>query len=204
MTRPAGRHPLKQLVVLLVAAAGLACEQPPAKEIAAAQAQIEDARKAGAERYASDRWREAQAALGAAEAKVREKDYRGALTSANEAAEKARAAVQAVESARKLAASAVEVIQAEITAALEEVGTLQQEAATAKVPDEAFQELMPRVDELREELQRIEETTQRGDVLEAQKAAAELKARAIELPTAFREARVKWEAANPKAKRRRR
>ena len=45
--------------VLLPLLALSACDQPPTKEIAAAEAQIEQARQAGAERFAPDRWREA-------------------------------------------------------------------------------------------------------------------------------------------------
>jgi hypothetical protein len=174
-----------------------ACQQPPSREIAAAEAAVEAARKAGADRYAVERWREAESALQAARNKVQAKDYRGAFSSANEASEKARSAVQAVQSARALARSAVLLSRAEIEAVLEEVDTIRQEAATAKLPDEAFAGVEPQLAEAREAFGRIGETLERGEPLEAQKAAAELKAQVAGLPEAFRQARVKWEEEHP-------
>jgi hypothetical protein len=198
---------MRQLALSLAAGAVLlsaACQQPPTREINAAEAALEAARKAGADRYAVDRWREAEAALQAARDKVQAKDYRGAFSSANEASEKARSAVQAVQSARNLARSAVQLARAEIEAEIEEVDAVRQEAAAAKVPDEAFASVEPQLAEAREALARIGETLDRGEPLEAQKAAAELKAQAANLPEAYRQARVTWEAANPPKGRRKR
>ena len=50
-------------VVLIAALAAAACDQPPVKEIAAAEQQVERARGMGAERYAPERWTQAEAAL---------------------------------------------------------------------------------------------------------------------------------------------
>jgi hypothetical protein len=198
---------MRQLLLLLAAGSallGTACQQPPTREITAAEVSLEAARKAGAERYAVDRWREAEAALQAARDKVQAKDYRGAISSANEASEKSRSAVQAVQAARGLARSAVLLARAEIEAELEEVDAIRQEAATAKVPDEAFASVEPQLAEAREALARVGETLERGEPLEAQKTASELKAQAANLPEAYRQARVTWEAANPPRGRRRR
>jgi HEPN domain-containing protein len=174
-----------------------ACQKPPTREIAAAEASVDAARKAGADRYAVERWREAEGALQAARDKIQAKDYRGAISSANEASEKARSAVQAVQSARALARSAVLLSRAEIEAVLEEVEAVRQEASTAKVPDEAFAEIEPQLAEAREAFGRIGETLDRGEPLEAQKGAAELKAQSAGLPEAFRQARAKWEEEHP-------
>jgi hypothetical protein len=195
---------MRRILALVLPLLLVACDQPPAKEIAAAEAQIDAARQAGAERFVPDRWRDAQAALAAAKAKVQEKDYRGALSAANDAADKGRAAVQAVAAARANAKGAADLAQREIGVFLEEIDQVRQEAATAKVPDEAFAEVQPRVEEIREGLQRVTDTLGRGEVLEAQKAAAELRAQAADLPAAFRDARAQWEEAHPKGRRPRR
>ena len=195
---------MSRILALVVPLALVACGQPPTKEIAAAEAQIEQARQAGAERFVPDRWREAEAALGVARARVQHKDYRGALSAANDAAEKGRAAVQAVAAARANAKGAADLAQREVGVFLEEIDQIRREAITAKVPDEAFGEVQARVEEIREGLQRVTETLGRGEVLEAQKAAAELRAQASDLPAAFRDARAQWEEEHPKGRRPRR
>ena len=188
---------MRRFFAVLLPLALCACDQPPAKEIAAAEAQIEEARQAGAERFAPDRWREAQAALATARAKVQEKDYRAALSAANDAAEKGRLAVQGVATAKAHSVRAAELAQKEIGIFLEEIEQARQEALVAKIPDEAFVDVEPRLAEVRDGLQRVSDTLQKGDVLEAQKAAAELRAQAADLPAAFRDARALWEEEHP-------
>jgi hypothetical protein len=197
--KPRPRLTLAAGVVL----AALGCEQPPTREIEAAQAQVEAARKEGAERHAADRWRDAQASMQAARERLAEKDYRGALSSANAAAERARSAVQAIRSARRLARGTTETTQAEVRVMLEEVDTIRAEAVTAKVPDEAFAEFASRVAEVQSGLERVTRTLE-ADPLQAQTEAAELKARAADLPTSFRQAQAKWQAEHPKGRPRRR
>lgn len=187
--------------VLALSLLPIACEQPPTREIEAAQAQVDAARKEGAEQYAADRWRDAQASMQAARERVAAKDYRGALSAANAAADRARAAVQSIRAARTLARGRTETAQAEVRAVLEEVDTIRQEAATARIPDDAFTEMAPRVEEVKNDLQRVTRTLQ-TDALKAQDEAAELKAKASDLPTAFRQAQAKWEAEHRQARRR--
>lgn len=191
---------MRRILALMLPFVLVACDQPPTKEIAAAEAQVEQARQAGAERFVPERWRDAQAALASARSKVQQKDYRGALSAANDAADKGRAAVQAVAAAKGNAKGAAELAQREISVFLEEIDQLRQEAITAKVPEVAFAEVQPRVDEIREGVQRVTDTLGRGEVLEAQKAAAELRAQAADLPAAFRDARAAWEEAHPKGR----
>jgi hypothetical protein len=195
---------MRRIVALLVPLALAGCDQPPTRELAAAEAQIEQARQAGAEQFVPDRWRDAQGALAAARAKVQQKDYRGALTAANDAAAKGRAAVQAVAAARANARGAAELAQREIAVFLEEIDQLRQEAVAAKVPEEAFAEVQASVEEIREGMQRVADTLGRGEVLEAQRAAAELRAQAADVPAAFRDARAQWEEEHPRGRRPRR
>jgi hypothetical protein len=196
-----GRRPLLPSVLLVLAALG--CEQPPTREIEAAQAQVDAARKEGAEQHAADRWRDAQASMQQARDRVAAKDYRGALSSANAAADRARSAVQAVRSARALARGRTETTQAEVRALLDEIATIREEAVAAKVPEEAFAEFVPRVSDVESGIERVTQTLA-SDALKAQNEAAELKARAAELPTAFRQAQAKWLAEHPTRRPRRR
>jgi hypothetical protein len=188
-----GRRGLVPAALLILGAIG--CEQPPTREIEAAQAQVDAARNEGAEQYAADRWRDAQASMQQARDRLAAKDYRGALSSANAAADRARSALQAVRSARALAKGRTETAQAEIRAALEEVDTIRQEAAAAKVPEEVFAEFGPRVAEVQSGLERVGQTLS-TDALKAQIEADELKTRCVDLPTAFRQAQAKWMAEN--------
>jgi hypothetical protein len=195
---------LRRGLIVLAAALAVGCEQPPSREIDAAQAEVEAARKEGAEQYAPDRWREAQDALKAARDNVAGKDYRAALSSANLAAESARAAVQAVQASRAAARTETETLGGEVRARLEEVAAVQKEALAATVPDEAFTALSPRVQDVQAGLDRVVRTLAEGDALNARRMAGELKAQADELPTAFRQAAATWKAEHPKGGRRRR
>lgn len=192
---------LRCLSLFLPALLAGACGEPPTREIAAAETQLEEARKEGAERYAADRWREATSALAAARAKVEQKDFKAALSAANDAAEKARSAKSAATAAKVVARGTAETTLTEVTVLFEEIDTIRQEAGAAKVPEEAFAELQPKLDEVRQGRERVAATLERGDVIEAQKAAAELKALVAPLPGLCRQAQEKWVAEHPKGRR---
>jgi len=189
--------------VLGLALCAAACDKPPTREIEAAQAQVDAARQQGAETYAADRMKEAQQALQAARARVEDGDYRAAVASANQATERARSAVQAVAAARTLARGRAQVAVAEVKAVLDEVDGVVQEAVAAKVPEEAFAEVAPQLAELRTRLGGLEAAIEK-DALRAETDAVELKNRAADLTTAYRQALAKWMAENRQRSRRRR
>lgn len=194
------RPVMRPVLPLLAALILYACDQPPVKEIAAAEAALSQARAAGAERFAPERLREAENALREAQRKLQEKDYRGALSSATEAAEKSRSAAKAAGAAKTVARSAAELAQAEVRAAFEEVDAIREAATVAKVPDQAFEEVQPLVDQSRQALEGVAETLAQGDLLAAQKAAADLKVQVTPLPGLFRDAQDRWESAHPRAR----
>ena len=85
---------------LLLFTAG--CSEPPRKEIDQAQAAVDAARTAGAERYASDEFTAAAGSLDKARAAVEQRDYRQALNYALDARQRAAdAARQAADGAAK-------------------------------------------------------------------------------------------------------
>ena len=74
----------------------------------------------------------------------------------------------------------------------------------AKVPEAVFAEVDGAVAAVREGMREVESRLKQGDLLAAQGLAADLKARAAPLATAFRQAQVKWEAAHSRGAGRRR
>ena len=187
------------VVALAVLAAGCA-EKPPTKEIEAAQAQLDAARQQGADKYAADRMKEAEQAMAAARQQVADEDYRGAVASASKASERARSAVQAMASARALAKGRAQVAVTEVRAVLDELDTIGQEAAAAKVPETAFAELAPQAQEVRDSLARLEAAANQ-DPLQAEASAVALKSRCSDLTTAYRQAQAKWMAENRQPRR---
>ncbi len=185
---------------LLLASLLVACDQPPNRELRAAETALSDAKKEGADVYAAERLKEAEAALAAARQKVEQKDYRGALSSAVDAAEKARAAAAAVPSAKVLLKSAAETAQAEAQAVLDEVVAIKEEAAQSKVPEAAFAAVQGRVAEVEAAIQGVTDRLGESDLHGAQKAAADLKARASGLAGEFRAALDKWLEEHPKGR----
>ncbi|HXB54596.1 MAG TPA: hypothetical protein VN461_07425 [Vicinamibacteria bacterium] len=181
-----------------------ACNHPPLKEVAAAESLLEQARTEGAQEFAPERWKEAQEALRTAKARLQDRDYRGAISSATEAAERSRAAGQAAIAGKAAARQAVEADRAEVDAVLAELASLREQATKAKVPDAVLAEVEGAAAAVNEGMREAETRLQQGDLLAAQALAAELKARAAPLTTAFRQAQVKWEAAHPRGGRRRR
>ena len=178
-----------------------ACDQPPAKEIAAAEAALALSRAAQADAYAPELWKAAELALSQARQKVEAKDYRGALSSAMDAGEKARSAAQAVASSKLLVKGAAQMAEAEVQAALDEVAAVREEAVKAKVPPEAFAELESRVLDATQALETVASSLEKEELLEAQKAGADVKARFASLGTEFRAALDKWLEDHPKGKR---
>jgi hypothetical protein len=190
-----------RLTLSLLAGVLLACNQPPSRELAAAEGAIAEARQEGADVFAAERFREAEAALQAARQKVEQKDYRGALSSALDAAERARAAGASVPSAKVLLKSAAETAQAEAQAALDEVAAIKEEAKKARVPDGAFEAVAPRVAETEAALAAVTERLAEADLIGAQKATADLKARTAGLAADYRAALEKWQEEHPRGRR---
>jgi hypothetical protein len=193
----------RRLAVFGLALLAAGCDKPPTREIEAAAAQVEAARQQGADKYAADRMKEAEQALATARQQAADENYRAAVASAAKAGERARSAVQAVGAARSLARGRAQVAVTEVKAVLDELDLIGQEAAAAKVPEEAFSELAPQAQEVRESLTRLEEGVEKDPLL-AEASAAELKRRCSDLTTAYRQAQATWMAENRQRSRKRR
>jgi hypothetical protein len=191
---------MRRTVAIAAALLLCSCGEPPNKELAAAEKQVEQARQAGAEQYAPARLHDAEAAMQDAHRKVGEKDFRGALSAASDAADKARSAAKAASAAKALTKGAAELAQAEARIALEEAAQVKAEAVKAKVPEAAFEELEPRAQKLSQDLEAAAATLKRGELIEAQKASASIKTEATALPKLYRGAVQAWQTAHPKVR----
>jgi hypothetical protein len=174
------------------------------KEVAAAEQQVERARAAGAERYAPERWSQAQAALALARQRLDGRDYYGALSAANDAAESARVAIEATGPARAAAREAAELAIGEVRILLDRGAGERAAALKAGVPARSLTALDARAQAAAQQLAVAVRHLAAGDLHEVEPALAEMRTEAGILPDAYREARTKWEASHrPRARSRR-
>jgi hypothetical protein len=181
-------------VVLVAALAAAACDHPPVKEIAAAEQQVERARAAGAERYAPERWKQAEAALALARQRLESRDYQSALSASNDAAESARMAIESIGPAKAVVRKAAEDAVAEVRITLDRATAERTAAVKAGVPKGSLTALDTRAQRAAQDL--ALSVRQLGadklDVVEPR--LAELRTEVTPLPDAYREARTKWQA----------
>jgi hypothetical protein len=156
--------------------------EPPEKEMQQAQGALDAARAAGADKYATEEFNAAQAALANARAAVSQRDYRLALDRALDSRERAQnAAQQAADgkaTARTDADRALTAAQAELDAAEAKLKA----AEAAKHAARVLVEPRRTINTAREAVQEARATFERGDYLEA---AAKAKAATAALPQAI-------------------
>jgi hypothetical protein len=117
------------LASLIVAA----CGTPPDKELQEAQAAIDAARTAGADRYATEEFTAAQAALAKANDAVAQRDYRLALNNALDARERAQNASKEVAGRLAAAKREADTAMKDADAALHDTHAKLKAAETARV-----------------------------------------------------------------------
>jgi hypothetical protein len=111
------------LAALAFTLAAAGCAEPPQKELDQAQAAIEVAVSAGAERFATDALNGARTALIQARDAVSQRDYKLALSHALDSRERAQVATRAAGEARAALAREVDGSLTEVTAVLDRVRT---------------------------------------------------------------------------------
>lgn len=194
----------RRLLPLLVAAALAACEQPPHRELEAAANAVEKARKGDAALYAPERMREAETALTEALRRVGTRDYRGALSAANDATEKARTATSQAAAARDAARKELGEVQDATRASLADAERAIAEAVDVKMPPAALESFRREVAQIGEAAARVE--GQAGaNLAEALREAKVLRERASVLAPSIRGDRGAWEVhrrSRPPARRR--
>jgi hypothetical protein len=185
-------------LVFAAALGALACDQPPVKEIAAAEQQVESARVIGAERYAPERWQQAQAALTLARQRVEARDYRGALSAANDAAESARVAIEATGPAKSEARDAAGIATGEIRTMLERATAERAAALKAGVPKGSLATLDARTQEAAQRLAGVAPQLHVDNLALVESTLAELRTEVTALHDLYRSARTQWEAKHPR------
>jgi hypothetical protein len=188
-----------RLLVLAAAVVSAACDQAPVKEIEAAEQQVARAAAAEADRYAPERFQQAQAALAAARQRLDERDYRGALSSANEAADSARQALAAIGPAKAAARASVELTLGEIKGALDRAATERAAAVRAGVPRARLTALDARVAAARQALAGATQRLEAGELEAARTAADALRTDVAPLPDLYRDVRTQHSRRPPAA-----
>ncbi len=184
--------------VLLAALAAAACDQPPVKEIAAAEQQVALARTAQADRYAPERYTQAEAALETAHTRLRERNYRAALSAANDAQDSARAAVEATGPAKAAVRKDADIAIVEIRTMLDRATAERTEALKAGVPRATLAPLDALGQRSAQKLSEAIKLVNIGNSAFAAGVLADLRTEVTPLPDLFRDTRTTWEAKHPK------
>jgi hypothetical protein len=154
---------------VLAALVVTACGDPPNKEMDQAQGAIDAARAAGADRYATDEYTAATAALKRSQDAVAQRDYRQALNEALDSREHAQNAAREAADTKAQVRIEVERDMAQIAALIAQANTRLAAAARGRVPRRVL-------DASREELAAVDESVQKAG--EAMKTGDYLSARA--------------------------
>jgi len=151
-----------------VAAAAVACADPPNKELHQAQGAIDAARAAGADSYATEEFTAAVDALARAEAAVGQRDYRLALSQALDSRERAQNAAKLAASQKAEVRSMAERLLAEVTSAVAMAST-RLTAETTRKPSPAVVALQSVVQDARAALDDAGKALATEDYLEARR-----------------------------------
>lgn len=174
------------------------CDHPPTKEIAAAEHQVERARAAGADRHVPDRWREAETALAAARQRLEARDYQGALSSANDAAENARLALEGIGPAKEAARQKSMVAIGELRGTLDRAATEREAAVKAGVPRRTLAPLDATAEQAGLRLAGAQQQLDLGNFELVTEVTEDLRTHVAPLPDLYRDARAQAESKRPR------
>lgn len=121
-------------LIFCVVLCSSACGEPPSREMDQAQGAIDAARAAGADRYATEEYDAAVAALKQAQEAVAQRDYRLALNHALDSRERAQNAAKEAASQQATLRSGAERRLSEVTAMLAQANQRLKIAEAARVP----------------------------------------------------------------------
>jgi len=150
----------------LLAALAIACAGPPDKELQQAQAAIDAAKTAGADRYAVEDFNAAQEALKQANDAVAQRDYRLALNHALDARERAQSAAKDATDRKTAVRAEAERILVSIAPALSEAHTRLRAAEAAHIGTRTLAEARHTIASVEQAVQKAGAARDRGDYLE--------------------------------------
>jgi uncharacterized protein DUF4398 len=171
------------LTVLLLVATG--CSAPPQKEIDQAQAALESARTAGADKFAPEEYTAAADGLQKARAAVEQRDYNQALRFAIDARQRAQNAIRQAPEGKKRARRAVETVYGEIATRANRLQALVRTAEAGHAKAKDLREPRATLAEARKTLQEASAAITLGNYEEASKSLTEVRGK---LDAAIREA----------------
>jgi hypothetical protein len=125
---------VRRLLVILVVLLTTGCSEPPQKEIDQAQAAVDAARTAGADRYAAADFTAAVSSLDKARAAVEQRDYRQALNYALDSRQRAVDAGRQAADGKARARTTVDAAYTETAARVNALQSALRTAETAKTP----------------------------------------------------------------------
>jgi Domain of unknown function (DUF4398) len=158
---------------LLLAAAG--CSEPPQKELDQAQAAIEAARTAGADRYASTEFTAAVSSLDKARAAIDQRDYRQALNYALDSRQRAADATRLAAEGKARAKRDVEAVYGEAATRANQLQTALRTAETGGTPAKALKPGQAALAGARTSLQEASAEITAGNYGEATKRLTEVR-----------------------------
>jgi hypothetical protein len=158
-------------LVLLVLSSFACGGDPPDKEIQQAQNAIDQARAAGADRYALEEYTAAVEALKNAHAAVEQRDYRLALNDALDSKERADNAARLAVDGKAAARSAADKAMTAANAALN-TADAKVKAAAAKTPPRSLGDARAALDEAQKHVQEARTAFSNGDYYAALSAAS--------------------------------
>jgi hypothetical protein len=123
---------IRRLLAIGALLAVTGCSEPPQKEIDQAQAALDLARGAGADRLAADEFTAAANALQKAHESVDQRDYRQALSFAIDARQRAQDASRQAAEGRKRAQKTIEALYGELATRANQLQSLLREADAAR------------------------------------------------------------------------
>jgi len=158
---------------LLLAAAG--CSEPPQKELDQAQAAIDGARTAGADRYAATEFMAALSSLDKARAAVDQRDYRQALNYALDSRQRAADATRLAAEGKAQAKRDVEAVYGEVATRANQLQTALRAAETSGTPAKALKPGHAALADARASLQKASAEISAGNYGEATKLLTEVR-----------------------------
>jgi hypothetical protein len=163
---------LAVIALLLLAISG--CSGPPQKEIDQAQAALDTARGAGAERYAASEYTAAASALQKAHAAVEQRDYRQALNYAIDSRQRATDATSQAAEGKTRARTATEALYGEVATRANHLQAALRAAETA-APAKALRAGQASLRDARAHLQKASASISGGNYDEATKTLTQVR-----------------------------
>ena len=152
-----------------------ACSGPPQKEIDQAQAALDSARAAGADRYATSEYAEAASSLQKAHDAVTQRDYRQALNYALDSRQRAADATRLAAEGKARARSDVEAVYGEAATRANQLQTALRTAETSGTPAKALKPGHAALADARASLQKASAEISAGNYGEATKLLTEVR-----------------------------